>query len=259
ALDDRARRQAELAHAFRLMAVGRTKDASALVRLNRPSVPLRDNYDASMVGLACIIELEAGEDWGGLEASASELVRAGVRADDNQPAGMGAFALAALAIARGRYRDTERWIAEADGHFAVQDAFGTAFNLRALEVGIGLFTGDPARAREALATVHAMLAGTEPLPTQIGYLARAEGWGARSLSDAAGAESFAAAAAATEQPNLAARLLYEALRASAGGGPGAPPGRPAAALAADLASLARRCDARLVGAYAAHGEALASR
>jgi DNA-binding CsgD family transcriptional regulator len=252
-LDTRARRQAELAHLFRLMAIGRTKDAYALARRNRPTVPLRDNYDATMMGLMCVIELEGGEDWGDLEAYASALVRDGVGAEDHQAAGQGAFTLAALAIARGRYRDAQRWIAEADGHFAVQDAFGTAFSVRALEVGIGLFTGDPARAREALATVHAMLAGHEPLPTQIGYLARAEGWAARALSDAAGAEAFAATAAATEQPNLAARLLYEALRADAGGD-----GR-AGVLATGLERLAQRCDARLVAAYAAHASARASR
>ena len=219
-LDARARRQAELAHIFRLMAIGRAKDAYALVRRNRPAVPMRDNYDASMLGLMCVIELEAGEDWSDLEAYATGVLRDGVGADDHQAAGLGAFTLAALAVARGRYRDAERWVAEADGHFARQDAFGTALSVRALEVGIGLFTGDPARAREALAAVHAILGDGEPMPTQTGYLARAEGWGARALSDAAGADAFVAAAGATDQPNLAARLLYEALRAGASPKPG---------------------------------------
>ena len=155
-LDARARRQAELAHIFRLMAIGRAKDAVRAGARNRPAVPMRDNYDASMLGLMCVIELEAGEDWSDLEAYATGVLRDGVRADDHQAAGLGAFTLAALAMARGRYRDAERWVAEADGHFARQDAFGTALSVRALEVGIGLFTGDPARAREALAAVHAM-------------------------------------------------------------------------------------------------------
>ncbi len=248
-LDARARRQAELAHIFRLMAIGRAKDAYALVRANRPAVPMRDNYDASMLGLMCVIELEAGEDWSDLEAYATGVLRDGVRADDHQAAGVGAFTLAALAMARGRYRDARRWVAEADGHFARQDAFGTALSVRALEVGIGLFTGDPARAREALAAVHAMLGDGKPMPTQTGYLARAEGWGARALSDPAGADAFLAAAGATDQPNLAARLLYEALRAGA---------RPKP-VAADLERLAGRCDARLVAAYAAHAKALAAR
>jgi hypothetical protein len=114
-LDARARRQAELAHIFRLMAVGRAKGAYALVRRNRPAVPLRDNYDASMLGLMCVIELEAGEDWSDLEAYATDALRDGVRADDHQAAGLGAFALAALAMARGRYRDAERWPAPRAG------------------------------------------------------------------------------------------------------------------------------------------------
>ena len=248
-LDARARRQAELAHIFRLMAIGRAKDAYALVRRNRPAVPMRDNYDASMLGLMCVIELEAGEDWSDLEAYATGVLRDGVRADDHQAAGLAAFTIAALAVARGRYRDAERWVAEADGHFTRQDAFGTALSVRALAVGIGLFTGDPARAREALAAVHAILGDGEPMPTQTGYLARAEGWGARALSDAAGADAFLAAAGATDQPNLAARLLYEALRA------GATP----TLVAAGLEPLAHRCDARLVAAYAAHARALATR
>ena len=193
------------------MAIGRAKDAYALVRANRPAVPTRDNYDASMLGLVCVIELEAGEDWSDLQAYTTAVLRDGVRADDHHAAGFGTFALAALAMARGRYRDARRWVAEADGHFARQDAFGTALSVRALEVGIGLFTGDPARAREAPA-VHAMLGGGRPMPAQTGYLARAEGWGARALSDPAGAEAFLVAAGATDQPNLAAGLLYEALR-----------------------------------------------
>ncbi len=210
---------------------------------------MRDNYDASMLGLMCVIELEAGEDWSDLEAYATGVLRDGVRGGDHQAAGLAAFTLAALALARGRYRDAERWVAEADGHFARQDAFGTALSVRALDVGIGLFTGDPARAREALAAVHAMLGDGEPMPTQTGYLARAEGWAARALSDAAGADAFMAAAGATDQPNLAARLLYEALRAGATPTP----------VAAGLEPLAQRCDARLVAAYAAHARALATR
>jgi DNA-binding CsgD family transcriptional regulator len=248
-LDPRMRRQIELAHIFRLMAVGRVKEADALVRAIRPSVPLGDNYDAYALGLMCIIGLEAGEDWADLEDYAHGLVHDGVRPGDHQAAGLGAFTLAAMAMGRARYRDAERWLAEAEGHFEHQDAFGTTFSVRALEVGIGMFTGDPARARSALASVHAMLGGQEPLPTQVGYLARAEGWGARALSDAAGARAFLAAAASTEQPTLASRLLYEAFRA------GANP----AAVSTEQQRLVERCDARLVAAYAAHAAARSAR
>jgi DNA-binding NarL/FixJ family response regulator len=69
------------------------------------------------------------------------------------------------------------------------------------------------------------------------------------LSDAAGAESFMVAASAADQPNLASRLLYEALRS--GGNP--------KLIAAEQTRLVERCDARLVAAYAAHATARADR
>ena len=123
------------------------------------------------------------------------------------------------------------------------------FSLRALDVGLAFFTGDLAGARAALATVRAMVGESGPVPTHAGYLARAEGWGARALSDAAGAESFMVAAPGADQPNLASRLLYEALRA------GGDPKR----IATEQARLAEHCDARLVAAYAAHASARAAR
>jgi DNA-binding CsgD family transcriptional regulator len=242
-------RQAGLAHMFRLMAAGRVKESYSLVRRSRPQAPLSDNYDASVLGLMVVVGLEAGEDCADLESYMTEVLRDGVRVGDHQAAGLGAFTLASLSIARGRYHDARRWIAEADGHFVHQDAFGTAFSSQVLKVGIAFFTGDLAGARDALAIVHAMLGEGGPLPNHVGYLARAEGWAARALNDTAGAEVFRAAASSTEQPNLASRLLYEALRA----------GGPPKLIAVDLARLSERCDARLVKAYTAHAAALAER
>jgi DNA-binding CsgD family transcriptional regulator len=248
-MDTPAGRQMGLAHVFRLMASGRIRDAEALAHRIQPRIPIVGNDDAYALGLSLIIGLEGGEDWAALEAYAGEIVRNGVQAGDHQSAGLGAFALGAIDMARGRYRDARRWLAEADGHFAEQDAFGTVFSLRALDVGVAFFTGDLPAARAALATVRAMVGESGPTPTQTGYLARAEGWGARALSDAAGAESFMAAAAAADQPNLASRLLYEALRS--GGNP--------KLIAAEQTRLVERCDARLVSAYAAHSVARAER
>ena len=242
-------RQIGLAHTFRLMAAGKVKDADAFVRRIEPRVPMLGNDDAYALGLAMVIGLEGGEDWPALATYAAGVVRDGVQAGDHQAAGLGAFALGAMAMARGRYREARRWLAEADVHFAVQDAFGTAFSLRALDVGLALFTGDLPGARSALATVRAMVGESGPTPTQSGYLLRAEGWGARALSDAAGAESFIAAAAATDQPALASRLLYEALRSGAN----------AKRVATEQARLLERCDARLVTAYAEHSFARANR
>jgi DNA-binding NarL/FixJ family response regulator len=97
--------------------------------------------------------------------------------------------------------------------------------------------------------VRELIGDREPLPTQVGYLLRAEGWGARALSDIAGAEYFLAAAAKVEQPNLRSRLLYEAQRSGAAAG----------IVAEEQMCVAQRCDARLVLAYTAHASALAAR
>ena len=245
----RERLQVELVHAFRLMAVGRVKDAHRLVSRIRPGAPLRGNYDAYALGLMSIVGLESGEDWAGLEVYMSSIVRDGVRAGDHEAAGVGSFTLASLEIARGCYHGADRWLAEADAQFDRQDAFGTVLGIRALRVGIAVLRGDPAGARAALATVRELVGDSEPLPTQIGYLKRAEGWGARALSDTAGAEYFMLAAAGVEQPNLRSRLLYEAQRS----------GASAVTVAAEQTRLAQRCDARLVAAYAAHASALAAR
>ena len=134
-LTGRERLQVELAHAFRLMAVGRVKDAEALVRRIRPRAPLRGNYDAYALGLMSIVGLESGEDWADLESYVSSMVRDGVRAGDHESAGLGSFTLASLEMARGRYREAERWLAEADAQFERQDAFGTVLSIRALRVG----------------------------------------------------------------------------------------------------------------------------
>lgn len=247
-LDAPDRRRIELAHTFRLMAAGRVKEADALARELRPRVPLRGNHDAYALAFQCNIGVEGGEDWVDLEQYLTRTMRDGVRAGDHQAAGLSSFTLAVMAMARGRYRDVRRWLAEAEGHFAVQDAFGTAFNARAIEVGLAFFSGDLIGARSGLAAVRAMLDAHPQLALQTGFLARAEGWAARALSDAAGAKIFLTAAAAADQPMLASRLLHEALRA----------GSPPAPIAAQQERLARRCDARLVSAYAAHSTALAA-
>ncbi len=247
-LEKPERRLAELAQIFSLMAAGHVKQAGAAVRRIRPTTPLRGMEDGYALGLYCIIGLEGGDDLPELERYSVELLRDALRSGDHQAAGLAAFTLAAMQLTRGRYLEAKRWLAETDAQFELHSSFGTEFSARALRVGVAFFTGDLAGARDGLAVVRAMLGGQPPSPTQIGYFARAEGWGARALSDRAGADSFLASAAAVEQPNLAARLVYEALRA------GAAP----ATVAPELERLAQRCDARLVAAYAAHAVALAA-
>ncbi len=230
---------AELARIFGLMAAGQVKQAAAAVRDVRPDAPLGGIEDGFALGLYCVIELEGGEDWPELERYCAELLRDAVRAGNHQAAGLAAFTLAAMQMARGRYLDAKRWVGEAEAQFARQSSFGTEFSVRALTVGLAFFTGDLAGARDALATVRAMLGGQPPSATQIGYFARAEGWGARALSDRAGAQSFLDSAASVNQPNLAARLVYEGLRA------GASPATVATELESAVATLRRAPGRRL--------------
>ena len=108
------------------------------------------NYDAYGLGLMSIVGLESGEDWADLETYMSAMVRDGVRAGDGEAAGLGSFTLASLEMTRGRYREAERWLAEADAQFERQDAFGNVLSIRALRVGIAVARRDPAAARTAL-------------------------------------------------------------------------------------------------------------
>jgi DNA-binding NarL/FixJ family response regulator len=248
-LDDATRRSVESVQGLALFSAGRAKEGYELARRRRPSVPLRDHHDALMLGSSWMFGIESGEDWPGLDAYMTEVLRHGVRANDHEAAGISAFSLANLRFLEGRFRDAARWLAEAELHFEQQDTFGSLLHVRVLELGIEYFTGNLTAVAPALDAVHAVLAGRDPLPNQRPYVARAEGWAARARSDAAGAEGLMHNAAATDGPIYQAQLTYEALRA----------GAPAVTVAAGLDTLAGRCDARLVAAYSEHAAALAAR
>jgi len=249
-LDPERIRQLELSQLLALTGSGRVKEAYALVKRIRPQVPLRDKRDTYALSSMCTVGLESGEDWRDLEAYMSAVLRDGVRAGDHEAAGIAAFALGALEVERGRYRAARRWLAEAEAQLEYQDTIDTMFCVYALEVRIAYFTGDIEGAQAALKRVRSMSSGPGPRPPgQQRFAATAEGYGARAVSDAAGAERFLHEAARTHDPSLRSRLLYEAMRAGA---------RPAA-VAGELTELAERCDSRLVGARAAHAAARAGR
>jgi DNA-binding NarL/FixJ family response regulator len=245
-----ARARTELVHAVALFFTGRVKEAHALARLHRPAVPLDRQRTTMALGTWFLAGAESGEDWADFETYMTQLLRDGVRTNDHEAAGCGAFSLAYLHFHRGRYRDAARWLAEAELHYEHQDTFGSIVHVRVFELGIAFFTGDLPGAVAGLERVHAALGGSEPTPPQAPYVARAEGWAARATGEAAGAERFLhEAEALDDQPGFAAQLTYEALRA----------GSPARAVAERLEALAGRCDARLVAAYAVHAAALAAR
>jgi DNA-binding CsgD family transcriptional regulator len=250
-LDAQTRRMAERRQALALFFAGRTREASALTRRVRPSIPLRGDGDALALGLWRLIGFETGEQWPELEASMAQTLREAVRANDHEAAGHAAFTLGYLRFQAGRFRDAARWFAEAELHFEQQDTFGSLIHVRAFDVGVDVFTGDPAAAAASLEAMRAALGGREPRSSQIPYVARAEGWAVSARSGAAGAEQLLTDAAelADDMPCYAAQLAYEALRA------GAAP----AQVADELTALGARCDARLTGAYVTHATALARR
>jgi DNA-binding CsgD family transcriptional regulator len=248
-LDQANRRRSEAVLAISLFFSGRTRQGYELARTFRPPVPLEDQNDMLFLGTHCLTGIESGEDWAAVDAYMSQVLRDAVRGGDDEAAGIGAFTLAHLRFLEGRFRDAERWLAEAEVHFERQDTVGSMLHTRVLQLGIAYFTGDLPRAIAMLDDVRAVT--TDPLPTQIAYVERAEGWAARAQSDAAGAERLLRAAdeLAPQMPAYATQLAYEALRAGAAAGD----------VAGRIDALAPLCDGRLIVAYGSHAAAHAAR
>jgi DNA-binding NarL/FixJ family response regulator len=245
------RRRLEPLHAVSLFYTGRCRQARALARKVRPSVPLEDEIATLALGVETIVGVETGEDWEDFEAYMTRTLSAGVRLNDDVAAGISANALASTLYLKGHYNDMSRWLAEAELHLERNDALGSLVIVRALQVGLAYFTGDIPGTAVALEHLHVALDGRDPLPTQLPYTARAEGWAARARGDAEDAQRLLleAADAMRDMPPYASQLTYEAMRA----------GASAASITGTQAALAERCCSRLVDAYAAHTAALAAR
>jgi DNA-binding NarL/FixJ family response regulator len=248
-LDARTRLMAERRLALALYFSGRMRESYAIARHIQPSIPLDRYGDALSLGLWRLLGFEAGEDRIGFEAEMTATLREAMQVSDHEAAGHGAFGLGYLHYLAGRYRDAARWFAEAELHFEQQDTFGTLIHVRAVRVGVDVFTGDRDGAAASLERMRAALAGRDPVSSQAAYVARAEGWAARLQGDRAAAQQLMRDAERFEaMPVYGAQLVYEALRA----------GAPAGTAAAELARYASRCDGRLVSAYVAHADALAA-
>jgi DNA-binding NarL/FixJ family response regulator len=155
--------------------------------------------------------------------------------------------LGALDLQRGRYRDAERWLTEAEFQLEHHDTLGGASCVHALQVGVACFIGDPAAAQTALERMRARVAERGQRPTELIYLACGESWAARARSAADGAAAFMQRAAETDDAMVRSRLLHEALRSGARPHP----------VAQALAQLASEGDSGLIEARAAHAGALA--
>ena len=246
-LDTRKRYLMEVALGNGLMEAGLMREADAIARQLRPRPPLRWGRAAYAFLLACVVGEESGEDWPDLRAYLRQTLREAAGVGDREASGLAAFTLGALVFHGGRYRDAERWLAEAELQLEHHDTFDTITSIRALEAGIACYTGNPAAAQKALLSIRRRTAEREPRSVRSIYVACGEGWAARAQSAAAGAETFLEQAGAAADPSNRAHLLHEALRA------GARPGEVATA----LVELSERCDSRLIEARAAHAVAVA--
>ncbi len=162
-LDPRTRRMAERRLALSLFFSGRMRKSYALAREVRPAVPLDGYSDALALGLWRLLGFESGDSVAELEATMTLTLREAVRANDHEAAWHAAFSLGYTRFLGGRYRDAARWYEEAELHFEVHDTFGTLIHVRALRVGVDVFTGDHDGTAASLARLHATLGGREPL------------------------------------------------------------------------------------------------
>jgi len=119
-----------------------------------------------------------------------------------------------------------------------------------MQVGVAYFTEHLHDVAPALERCRAALHGKDPLPNPLPYFVRAHAWASSADGDPPKAQAMLldTAEKLSAWPLYSARLTYEAIRV----------GAPARRLAEQLTTLAQRCDARLVFAYASHAQALAA-
>jgi DNA-binding CsgD family transcriptional regulator len=226
--------------AITLLISGRGEEAADIARTLRPPVPLREPSDAGALGTRTMVAVMTGNDWPATEAFMRDVLHRGVRANDHQAAGSAALSLGTLQTFAGRYRDSARWLTEAELHFGHQDMLGNIVHVRAWRVGNAIWTGDLDGALAALERMEATLDGREPLPNQLAVVLRARGLAARVRSDSH-AVRLLRESVGRVAPVFGAMLAYDALRAG---------GR----MAPELGELARQVDTRIVAAYAAHAQ-----
>lgn len=249
-LDESVRREIQLVHTMNLFYGGSVLEAYELIVTLQPAIPLWSHHDERALIGRCLISFESGQSVAELEADMVAVLQQGVRAGDDAACGLGALTLGGLALVDGRYRDAARWLAEAEVHFELRDTFGALLITRAFQVGVACFTADP-RIGEVMQRCDDALEGHDSLPNQLPYLARARGWAAFAHGDHLGAQRLLLRTAAEleHMPMPAAQLYYEALRA----------GAPAPGVARSISKLAEVCNARLMGAYAAHSAGRAAK
>ncbi len=250
AVDAQVRHQVEPVHVANLFYSGRTREAHELAIRIRPAIPLRSLSEAIALSLWSRITLETGERWADLEAWMTTALEEGVRQNDPATAGQAAYSLAELRVLAGRYLEAGTMAAEAEAQLERHDPVGLLAVVTAMRVTIACFTDDRKAIGPTLERCQARLGDDRPLAHQSPYIVRARAWAAYDNGDYERAHHLLLDAAQEHatSPVHAARQSYEAFRV----------GVPARRLHAPLADLRKRCDARLVGVYAAHVAAAAA-
>ncbi len=231
---------------MRLLYAGRARDAAEAISADRPMVPLRDHADEFAAAVYTAVHLETGQDWAELATWAEELVRDGIRFNDQGAIARGAMTLGGLAFVQGRFRDAQRHLGEAEGQFERRDASGLLMFVRALLVGVAAaLDGDAVQAhRRCLEAI-----GPEgPLPAQVPHAIRAAAWAALAAGEASRGQEILIDGAETlaRRPIFAVRCAYEALRA----------GAPAEIVAATIEPFAAATDAPLTALLTRHVRAV---
>lgn len=237
-------RVATVTHVTNLFRSGRIRDAYALARQIRPSLPLPDLVAEIAFLLWGVIAIESGLDWQELDAWATATQAEALRIGDRSAAARTALHLGGLRFLQGRSAEAARWLAEAEVQLERHSGQGLLLIANALQVGVASYRDDAPAVQTALARHREALGDPEPLPNQIVFTVLAESWAALSAGDPPHAQRLLldGAERLDGMPIYAARLLYHAFRA------GASPVR----LAPALESCRSRCDARLTAVYAAH-------
>ena len=250
AVDAHVRHQVEPVHVANLFYSGRTREAHELAGQLRPRIPLRSLSDAIALSLWSRVTLETGERWTELEVWMTTALEEGLRHSDPATTGQAAYSLAALRVLAGRYLEAGTMAAEAEAQLERHDPVGLLAVVTAMRVTIACFTDDRNAIGPTLQRCNARLGDDGPLAHQLPYIIRARAWAAHADGNYQRAQQLLLGAAQelAASPVHAARLSYEAFRV----------GVPARRLHAPLAELRERCDARLVGVYAAHVAAAAA-
>jgi hypothetical protein len=196
---------------------GRAREAQELARRIRPSPPLRDAQDETILGVCVGITLETGEGLDEIDEWAGPMFSEAVRLGDRGAAGLAALAIANRRLLEGRHLEAGRWLAEGQIQLEQHDAHGLLAIIFALQTAVAADTRDPSGADAALAACRATFRDGEGLPIQARFLACAEAWAATANGERHRAQQILVEAAPkfTGYPLYAARLLYEALRAGA--------------------------------------------